>query len=116
SNRNLFHGGEILNLTGELGYEWQTGSRDGKSLSSLRLGADADLFFPRMLFPIPINTDNNWFKYSIPKTMIGIGMNYLDRKGLYRMHSFHGEFGYNWQANRFLNHELIPLSINYVEL
>ena len=116
SNRNLFHGGEILNLTGELGYEWQMGSKDQKSLSSLRLGADADLFFPRKLFPIPINTDNNWFKYSIPKTRIGVGMNYLDRKDLYRMYSFHGEFGYNWQANRFLNHELTPLSINYVDL
>ncbi len=116
SNRNLFHGGEILNLTGELGYEWQMVSKEKKSLSTIRLGADADLFFPRMLFPLNINFDNNWFKYSIPKTKIGIGMNYLSRQDLYRMYSAHAEFGYNWQANRFLNHELTPFSINYVSL
>ena len=116
SNRNLFHGGEILNLTARIGYEWQMASGDQRSLSSIQLGGDADLIFPRMLFPIDINTDNDWFKYSIPKTRIGLGINYLSRTSLFRMYSVTGRFGYTWRANRFITHELNPFSVNYVNL
>lgn len=116
ANRNLFHGGELLNLKAELGYEWQMVSKEKESLSSIRLGVEADLVFPRMLFPFNINFDHNWFRYSIPKTNIGLGTNFLSRTGLYRMYSANADFGYNWQANRYLNHELTPFSINYVSL
>ncbi len=114
TNRNLFHGGEILNLTGRFGYEWQLASGDQRSLSSINLGAEADLIFPRMLFPISVNT--NWFQYSIPKTKISLGVNYLNRSELYTMYSVTGSFGYIWRANRFVTHDLNPLSVNYVSL
>src|SRR5690606_37725590 len=26
------------------------------------------------------------------------------------------QFGYSWQANRYVNHEIIPISINYTKL
>ena len=116
ANRNLFKGGEILNLTGKFGYEWQIASGDKRSLSSILIGAEADLIFPRMLFPFDINFDNDWFKYSIPKTKIGLGFNYLSRSELFRMYSVTGSYGYLWRANRFITHELTPTSINYVSL
>ena len=115
SNRNLFESGEILNLTGQFGYEWQSASGSGRGLSSILLGVAGDLVFPRMLFPININ-NNNWFKYSIPKTKVSLGLNYLSRTQLYQMYSVTARFGYTWRSNRFITHELDPISIDYSKL
>lgn len=114
TNRNLFKGGEILNITVKGGYEFQIASGDQSGLSSILLGANADLIFPRMLFPIDINTD--WFKYSIPKTKVSLGGDYLSRSKLYSLISTSASFGYIWNANRYVTHELTPLSVNYVNL
>ncbi|MFD2518629.1 translocation and assembly module lipoprotein TamL [Salinimicrobium flavum] len=114
SNRNLFHGGEILNITGKVGYEKQLSGKDEPGLSSTQFGVDTDLIFPRMLFPIAVN--NDWFKYSIPKTRIALGFEYLNRSELFSLFSVSGSFGYIWRANRYITHELNPFSVNYVKL
>ncbi|UOB16119.1 translocation and assembly module lipoprotein TamL [Abyssalbus ytuae] len=113
TNRNLFRGGETLNITGSAGYEWQLGGGNNSNLSSTQLGLNADLIFPRLLFPIRIT---NQFKYAIPKTMIGVGAEYLSRSKLYSLNTFTGTFGYGWNANKYVYHELNPISINYVNL
>lgn len=114
SNRNLFHGGEILNITGKVGYERQLSGGNQEGLTSTQFGLDTDLIFPRMLFPFAIN--NDWFKYSIPKTRIGLGSEYLNRSGLFSLFSVTGNYGYIWRANRYVTHELNPFSVNYVRL
>jgi len=114
SNRNLFHGGEILNLTGKFGYEVQVTGSDLETISSTLVGLQADLIYPRLLFPISINDD--WFEYSIPKTKISLSGDYVIRTNLYSIGSVSGRFGYLWNANRFVTHELNPISINYVKL
>jgi outer membrane protein insertion porin family len=114
TNRNLFRGGEILNLTLKGGYEFQIASGEQSGLSSTLIGANSELIFPRVLFPISIN--NDWFKYAIPKTRIGLGMDYLSRSQLFSLASASGNFGYFWNANRFITHEFNPISLNYVNL
>ncbi len=114
SNRNLFHGGEILNLTGKFGYEVQVTGSDLETISSTLVGLQADLIYPRLLFPISINDD--WFEYSIPKTKISLSGDYVTRTNLYSIGSISGRFGYIWSANRFITHELNPISIKYVKL
>lgn len=115
TNRNLFQGGEILKLSGKVGYERQLSSNgDNVGLTSTILGLETDLIFPRMLFPIDIN--DNWFDYSIPKTKISAGFEYLNRSQLFSLFSVTGSFGYVWKANRFITHELDPFSVNYVQL
>ncbi len=114
TNRNLFRGGEILNLTLKGGYEFQIASGSQSGLSSTLLGAEAELVFPRMLFPISISDD--WFKYNIPKTVINVGFDYLNRSKLYTLNTVSSRFGYVWHANRFITHEFFPVSINYVNL
>lgn len=116
TNRNIFHGGETLKLSAKLGYEIQTGGGANATAgkSTLLLGLNADLIFPRLLFPIKI--DKNWFEYSIPKTKASLGVDYLNRTGLYTLLSGTSTFGYIWQANRYVSHELNPLSVNYVNL
>ncbi|MDT0690137.1 BamA/TamA family outer membrane protein [Salegentibacter sp. F188] len=114
SNRNLWKGGETLNITANLGYEVQIAGGDNAGLNSINLGLDADLMVPRLLFPIDI--EDNWFDYSIPKTKINLGGNYLSRSQLYTLLSASSSFGYLWNANRYVTHELNPISVSYSQL
>lgn len=114
TNRNLFKGGEILKLTGKAGYERQLTKQADAGNSSLILGIDSDLILPRMVFPIDIN--DNWFEYSIPKTKISAGFEYMNRTNLFSLFSVNGSFGYIWKANRFITHQLDPFAVNYVQL
>lgn len=114
TNRNLFHGGERLNITGKFGYEVQVGGTSTSGLNSIQLGLQTDLIFPRLLFPIKFKKGG--FKYDIPKTKLSLGTDYLSRSQLFSLLSFSGKFGYYWNANRFVTHELNPVSVNYVNL
>lgn len=114
SNRNLFQGGETLNTTGKFGYEFQAGGGESGSISSIELGLKNELIFPRVVFPIKINSD--FFEYDIPKTKTGISVDYLSRTKLYALLALTGQFGYSWQANRYVSHDIIPISINYTKL
>ncbi|PZX56580.1 translocation and assembly module lipoprotein TamL [Algoriphagus chordae] len=113
-NRNLFKGGETLNVTAQVGYEFQVaGGADRKGLQSLQLGLGADLIIPRVIFFVPVNEK---FSYSVPKTKIGIGTEYLSRGGLYTLNSLSTNFGYLWNANQYAYHEINPISLNVVNL
>lgn len=112
TNRNLFKGGENLNITASLGYEVQVGG--GQSLSSVELGLNTELVFPRVIFPVKISTD--FFKYNIPKTVTALGFDYLNRSELYTLLSGNVGFGYTWDANRFVSHRLNPISASYTRL
>ncbi|TYB78687.1 translocation and assembly module lipoprotein TamL [Bizionia myxarmorum] len=114
SNRNLFGGGETFNITPKVGYEKQIGGKNNAGNSSLELGIQNELIFPRMLFPVKINDD--FFRYSIPKTKTSLSVDYLKRSDLYTLLSGTALFGYFWDSNRYVTHEINPISINYTEL
>lgn len=113
SNRNLFGGGETLNTTASFGYEMQVGGGSSSGKTSVDLGLKSELIFPRVIFPIKIDSD--FFKYDIPKTKTSIGLDYLRRTQLYTLLSGTAQFGYLWQANRYVTHEIIPISLNYTK-
>ncbi|WPR75566.1 BamA/TamA family outer membrane protein [Algoriphagus sp. NG3] len=113
-NRNLFKGGETLNLTGSIGYEFQVaGGSDRKGLRSLELGLKADLIFPRVIFFVPIKEK---FSLSVPKTKMGLGVEYQSRGGLYNLNSVSANYGYFWNANKYAYHEINPISLSVVNL
>lgn len=114
TNRNLFRGGEVLNLMLKGGYEFQIASGDQTGLSSTLIGANAELIYPRVLFPFKLS--DNWFKYAIPKTKMSLGGDYLSRSKLFSLASVSANFEYVWNTNQFVTHEFNPLSINYVNL
>ncbi len=114
SNRNLFKGGETLNISTNVGYETQLLSGDNSGLSSLELGLKGEIIFPRVIFPITFNED--FFEYSIPKTKTSLGVNYLNRSSLYALLSGSALFGYSWNANRYITYEFNPISVNYTQL
>ena len=114
SNRNLFKGGESLHISANFGYEVQVAGGNQSGLNSIQLGLTNDLIIPRLLFPIKI--DDDFFEYSIPKTKITLGGDYLLRSQLYSLASLTAKFGYYWNANRYVSHEINPISLNYVDL
>ncbi len=113
-NRNLFKGGEILNITGKFGYEFQIAKGNQSGFNSIEFGLKSDLIFPRLLFPISISKD--FFQYAIPKTRIRLGADFLNRTNLFSLTSFYSSFGYFWTANKYVTHEFNPISVNLVRL
>lgn len=114
TDRNIFNGGEIFKLTGDFGYEVQSGGGSNSGLNSINIGLTGDIIFPRLISPI--NFDRNAFSYSIPKTKASLGFNYLKRSKLFSLGSATARFGYLWNANKYVTHELYPVSVNYVNL
>ena len=111
SNRNLFNGGETLSLSTHFSYESQLSSGDNSNLSSIAWGVKGDLIFPRS---IPFSPKK--FRYSVPKTKISAGVDYLRRSQLFTLNSINGSFGYTWKENRYVYHQLDPISVNYSRL
>ncbi|WP_241485263.1 translocation and assembly module lipoprotein TamL [Psychroserpens damuponensis] len=114
SNRNLFKGGETLNLSANIGYETQFSSGQSAGLSSLEYGVKGEVIFPRVISPFTINDD--FFEYSIPKTKTSLGISYLKRSQLYTLITGSALFGYTWNANRYISYEINPISVNYTSL
>ena len=114
TNRNLFRGGEVLDITANAGYETQFSKSKEPGLNSLQLSLTGDLVFPRVILPIPIN--NDWFDYSIPKTRVSLGGEFISRTELFKMSSVLATYGFFWSGNKFVTHELDPVSITYLNL
>lgn len=111
NNRNLFRGGETLSIIGNFSYATQLSSGDDENLSSIAGGLKTDLTIPRLL---PFSPSR--FRYAVPKTKISLGVDFLNRSKLYTLTSFNTSFGYTWNANKFVYHELNPINVNYVNL
>lgn len=110
-NRNIFKGGETFNLSTRIGYEFQIAGGDRSNLKSFEYGIKGELIFPRVIFFVPIREK---LSYSVPKTKMSLGFEYLSRGGLYQLNTFSANYGYFWNANRWVYHELNPISINLV--
>ncbi|MGY6559930.1 MAG: translocation and assembly module lipoprotein TamL [Nitritalea sp.] len=112
-NRNLFRGGETFTLSANVGFEQQIAAGERTGLQSVELGLQASITYPRVLFPAPVM---NRFQYTIPSTRISVGTEYQNRTDLYRLISYNASFGYFWRVNRFVYHEVNPLSLSFVQL
>nr|WP_317129934.1 BamA/TamA family outer membrane protein [Psychroflexus aestuariivivens] len=114
SNRNLFKGGELLSISANAGYEQQFFGQTGdRGLSSIQLGLKTSITFPRLIFPVDLNES---FKYAIPKTKVSLGIDFLRRSQLYTLNSVSTSFGYIWEGNSYVTHQLRPINVEYVNL
>lgn len=108
-NRNFFKGGELFTVRaiGEFQIQYQY-----KGYNSYTAGLEAELNYPRYLIPfVKINTRSGF----VPKTNILIAYEALIRNKLYTLNSFRGNFGYTWKESPQKEHQLNPISINYVQ-
>jgi outer membrane protein insertion porin family len=110
TTRNLFRGAEQLDVSASGGFETQV-SGQAKGLNSFSFTAEGKLTFPKLIVPFFKFSNTNAY---IPKTIASLSYQLLSRGSLYNLTSFKGEFGYNWKENQYKEHNLNPISINYV--
>lgn len=112
TNRNIFHGGEILEIAGDFSYEFQIARGSTKGLGSFQVKLSTGLTFPRV-FPVKIRSKGG---YSVPKTKLGINGSLISRLQYYDLASFQFEYGFKWNSNKFISHVLTPVDLVYSNL
>jgi hypothetical protein len=83
-----------------------------RGYNTFRTGAELNLGIPRFL--IPFTSFKNLSGY-VPRTNIQLGYDVLSRTKLYTLNSFRVGYGYLWKQSIRRQHELYPVSINYVQ-
>lgn len=112
SNRNLFGGGELLNIALTGSYEWQTGSGRNSLFNSYEAGVNGSLSFPRLIAPsfVPRSRRNvNW-------TRVNLGADLLNRPHYFKMSQFNAGFAYDWQSSRYISNTFTPFKLTYTKL
>lgn len=111
TTRNLFRGAEQLDVSVSGGFETQV-SGQSQGLNSYSLTGEGKLTFPQFIVPFYKPKSTTAF---IPKTIASLSYQLLSRGSLYNLNSFKTEFGYNWKENIYKEHNLNPISVNYVQ-
>lgn len=112
SNRNLFGGGELLNVTLTGSYEWQTGQGRSAAFNSYEVGLNGTLAFPRLLAPrfIPrLRRELSW-------TRLSLGVDVLNRPHYFRMSQFNTGISYDWQSSRYVSNSFTLFKLSYTKL
>lgn len=118
-NKNIFKGGEVLNISLSANLqsikEYDNTIETSKFLwifNSTDVGIKATLMFPRFFFPINIQRLNKKFR---PTTNVLLGINYQKRPYYERWIST-ATFGYRWRATTTMEHTLNPIEISAVKM
>lgn len=113
TNRNIFGGGEQLNLSLTGSYEWQTGSGKKNSVfNSYEVGLKGTLAFPRLLAPrfIPRSRrEVNW-------TRLTLGAEFLNRPHYFKMSQFNMGISYDWQSSKYISNTFTLFKLTYNKL
>ncbi len=110
-NRNTFKAAEHLDIYGNVGSEVQYGGQQ-KGYNTFRLGGGVKFTIPRFVVPFfQFNTSNAF----VPRSVIDLSYELLNRRKLYTLNSFKAELGYSWKPNLKVQQEFNPISLNYVQ-
>lgn len=109
-HRNIFRGAEHLSLNLFGSTEVQVSGNFGKS-NPYRVGGELTLSIPRFVVPFLDIRGRSEF---VPRTNLQLGYELLNRQNLYTLNSFHGNLGYTWKESLQKEHQLNPLTFNYV--
>ena len=114
TNRNLFGGGEQLNVNLTGAYEWQTGRNKGNSslFNSYEVSLASSLSFPRLVAPRFIPRS----RYALNWTRISLSGSFLNRPHYFRMAQADVAFSYDWKATRYVSNTLTPIKLTYTKL
>lgn len=115
TNRNLFGGGEQLNVNLTGAYEWATGGNSGESSSvfnSYEIGLSAALNFPRLLAPNFIPRTRRY----VNSTRITLDADLLNRPHYFKMAEFSTSFNYDWRPTRHSTSTLTLFKLAYTKV
>ena len=130
TKRNVFRGGEVIDVNLHGSYEWETGSNstgESSGMNSYEYGADASITFPRILSPFnrtalkQIQRQQKRKRrprpyYTTPSTTASVSLDIMNRPGYFKMHNVSAEWSYKWQRRATVEHEFSPLTITYQHL
>jgi outer membrane protein insertion porin family len=110
-HRNMFRNGSHFKLSAYVGSDVQfSGALSG--YNTYRTGAELNFAMPR--FVVPFFYIQTYGGYA-PRTNMKFGYDILQRQKLYTLNSYRIQYGYFWKENIQKQHELYPISINYVQ-
>ena len=110
SNRNTFHGAELLTISAFGGMEVQLGGKNN-GFNVIRFGGDASLIWPRFISPFKFRSSSGY----VPRTNATIGYEFQNRMKLYSIQTFKGSFGYAWKENVRKEHQLNITEITFAK-
>ncbi len=108
SNRNTFHGAELLSIAAFGGIEIQLGGKNN-GFNVYRFGGEASLTWPRFITPFKLKSASGF----VPRTNTTIGYEFQNRLQLYSLQTFKASFGYAWKENLRKEHALNITEITY---
>ncbi len=107
-NRNTFHSGETLTLSGFVGIETQIAAQQNVGIR--RFGGNLDLLIPRVIGPVKFGRNSDF----VPNTKVNVGYEYFRRSDQYTLNSFKTSFGWQWNSSITTEHQFNPIALNYV--
>ncbi len=111
SNRNLFHGAEILKFELNGGIDLQFGQiKYGNNYRRISLASD--ITFPRFILPFHLNFKNI---NSVPKTNVNVSYEILRRKDFYTLTSSNAGLSYSWRKNAASEINFSPVYFNLIK-
>lgn len=108
SNRNTFHGAELLTISAFGGLEVQV-SGQNNGFNVYRAGTEANLVWPRFITPFKFESSSGF----VPRTKATLGYEYQFRSKLYSLKTLKASFGYLWKENERKEHQLNVTEITY---
>lgn len=108
SNRNTFHGAELLSISAFGGIEVQLGGKNN-GFNVYRFGSEASLIWPRFISPFKLRSSSGF----VPRTKTSIGYEFQNRAKLYSLQTFKAAFGYSWKENEHKEHQLNITEITF---
>jgi outer membrane protein insertion porin family len=108
-NRNTFLGAELLtvSLLGSTDIQ-VSGQNSGYNL--YQTGIQTSLTWPRFITPMRVNSNTDF----LPRTVLTFEYDLTNRTKLYTLNTFKTSFGYHWKQNKYIQHDLDIININYV--
>lgn len=115
TNRNIFHGAEVFQLSLKAGLEAQTinlEETDGKVFNTKEIGVSGSILFPRFISPIPLR---NFARDYQPTTNVTLGFNTQIRY-YYSRYIVTASYSYDWKTNKRYLHTVTPIYLNTVKI
>lgn len=112
-NRNLFRGGEMLELRLNSGFEYQPAPTGDEFSETFEAGAEAGIRFPRFL--LPFNTVGLIPKRMQPTSRVSVSYNYLNRPEFDRS-TGNARLSYLLRQNVRVSHQFSPIDVAYSRL
>lgn len=117
-NRNLWRGANLLSMSVTGGIESLydsvgNGFFDHFKLLTKSIGFNASIDFPKFLFPI---RQNKVSVNNAPRTVIGFGINLLDRVNFFTLINTNTSLQYRWKETKTKTWEISPAFVNIIRL